>query len=199
VSDPFAAGWVLALAIGIGVATFTLARWALRARARQAPDDDDATEDVQVAEDEDAAEEKPSLLGALQTSVPLLLAMGAACGTFLLATMRSSSIGSRETKVAGTTTNDPSRSPAPAESLSSSDLLLEMKTGFMGRCSSDCTTAGASPESCQKGCLCTFDELRRRHPDDDAFAAWIRRTQRSEIFNEVTVARDLCIQKLGGP
>jgi hypothetical protein len=216
-SDLFTISCALGFSVGIGAATFRVVRRSLQTRRSQSregergdegdPEDDDDLEREEFEgedreEDEDSDEDRvdrePWSHRALRTSLPVLLSFGAAVGTFLVVAMWSLE-GSYETKVPTAAGNKPTRSGATTKRFSAAHVP-QMKAGFMSRCSKDCVATGAPVEPCESGCLCTFENLRQRHPDDDAFAEWMGSTAHSgEAFKEVAVARDLCVQQGRGP
>jgi hypothetical protein len=79
--------------------------------------------------------------------------------------------------------------------LSVSDIP-KLEAGFVNGCSRRCVTDGADASVCESSCRCAFDQLRRRHSDDERFVAWFGGADRNEVGEEAIAARAACLQSL---
>lgn len=79
-----------------------------------------------------------------------------------------------------------------SKKFSTSDVP-ELQKGFIDGCSRSCVQGGAAAEACHSLCRCSWEELRKTHPRDDAFVEWFA-ADADLVRTEAAAATRLCLE-----
>jgi hypothetical protein len=88
-------------------------------------------------------------------------------------------------------TSQPAAAGTEKKKLVASDMA-QFRTGFFRGCQRKCVAGGVSPTTCEKTCECSFSELRKIYPQDEALAAWLSSSDGAERERVLTSATTAC-------